>query len=309
MASIKQARVIQWEKWQEDVCHVLCEMIEPKELGFKGGQYIIVNSGEILPNGKLGKRAYSILSLDSEQHYFELAVKRISQGVGSGFMHELKVGDVFEFSGPWGKYQIAPGNQEQRVLCIATDTGITAALGLSRGEALKPFLEESKLIWIVSSLDYFIPVPRVQSWLPQSLFFQWVLPVPVVGDESRMESSAAATKFPGISSGTSARGASPPSASRPLVGTEHPPIVGEQVPPHPLSALAEYKTKESCKGTIEEKTAQILGDQIFTKIYLSGDGQVLRKLKDGFLMSGDYQEDQIVVESFFHHESLKSLAV
>jgi len=68
--------------------------------------------------------------------------------------------------------------------------------------------------------------------------------------------SAAATKFSGISSGTSARGASPPSASRPLVGTEHPPIVGEQVPPHPLSALAEYKTKESCKGTRAEDPAR-----------------------------------------------------
>ena len=248
MAGVQQARVIQSEKWQEDVCHVLCRMIEPQKLGFKGGQYIIVNSGKILPSGKLGKRAYSILSSDSEQHYFELAIKKIPPGVGSGFMHELKVSDVFEFSGPWGKYQAAEGNQEQRVLCIATDTGITAALGLLRAQALKPFLGGSKLIWVVSSLDYFIPVPLVQSWLPQSLSFQWVFPVPVVGDESRMAS-------------------------------------------------------------IEEKTAQILGDQIFTKIYLSGDGRVLRKFKDGFLMSGDYQEDQIVVESFFHHESLKSVAV
>lgn len=248
MASVKQARVIQLEKWQDDVCRIVCEIIGPEVLGFKGGQYIIVNSGKTLPNGKLGKRAYSILSSDTEQQRFELAIKKIPQGVGSGFMHELKVSDVFEFSGPWGKYQAAQGNQEQRVLCIATDTGITAALGLLRAQALKSFLGGSKLIWVISSLDYFIPVPFVQSWLPQSLSFQWVFSVPVVGDESRMVS-------------------------------------------------------------IEEKTAQIMGDQIFTKIYLSGDGRVLRKLKDGFLMSGDYREDQIVVEPFFHHESLKSVTV
>ncbi|HEX4456456.1 MAG TPA: oxidoreductase, partial [Polyangia bacterium] len=40
--------------------------LEPAEsLDFVGGQYIIVNSGITLPDGKVAKRAYSFVSADT----------------------------------------------------------------------------------------------------------------------------------------------------------------------------------------------------------------------------------------------------
>jgi len=247
MAVALKARVIKTEKYNDDTVYVNCEMVEPYELGFKGGQYIIVNSGKLLVNGKLGKRAYSIPTSDVEQHRFDLVVKKVLDGVGSNFIHDFKVSDTFEFSGPWGKYQIAEGTKE-RILCIATDTGITATLGLLRGKTAMPFLSESKLIWFLSSPNYFIPIDKVRSWLPSALSFQIVSSTPTINDQSR-------------------------------------------------------------GFFIEKETSKILQEKVFTKIYLSGDGFVLRHLKSKFLESGNYQPEQIMMESFFHHESLKTAAV
>jgi ferredoxin-NADP reductase len=248
MAAVLKARVIKTEKIHGDTVYVNCKMVEPYPLGFKGGQYIIVNSGKLLANGKLGKRAYSIAAPDRDQHHFALAVKKVADGVGSGFIHGLKPGDTFEFSGPWGKYQMTDINQNEQFCCIATDTGITAALGLLRGEAAAPFLGRSKLIWFLSSLDYFIPIDQVRSWLPEDISVDIVSPCPTVDERSR-----------GI--------------------------------------------------FIEEAVSRILQGTTFTKIYLSGDGLVLRHLKSAFLKSGAYQPEQIMMESFFHHESLKTAVV
>ncbi len=233
MADVKKARVVKTMAIQEDVCYLSCEMVVPMELGFKGGQYIIVNSGKLLANGKLGKRAYSILSADTRQDSFELAVKRIPDGIGSGFMHDLKVGDSFEFSGPWGKYHGGNMATEERLLCIATDTGITAALGLLRGQGAKPFSAGSTLLWSFPREDYFIPSGMVRAWLPEFLSAQFLREDP----------------------------------------------------------LAEFEG--------------LVRDRLFTKIYLSGDGHIIVKLKERFLSLG-YTPEQIFSESFFNHESFKT---
>src|SRR5207237_425931 len=110
--------------------------LEPSEpLGFVGGQYVIVNSGIQLPDGKLAKRAYSILSADARQERLAVAVRKI--GPASTWLHERQVGDEVPFSGPWGKW-LADDARPRRTLVLATDTGITAALGLMRGQAFAP---------------------------------------------------------------------------------------------------------------------------------------------------------------------------
>src|SRR4051794_25941873 len=102
-------------------CRLLdLEMLD-EPLGFAGGQYIIVDSGLVLPNGKAAKRAYSILGADREQARFQLAVKRIPGGLGSGFLHEAAVGSTIKLSGPWGKL-VPPAAATGASLVLATDT-------------------------------------------------------------------------------------------------------------------------------------------------------------------------------------------
>jgi len=175
MAIPKKARVIQIKSLKTDVKHLQCEMIEPNKLSFIGGQCILINSGIVMDNGKLGKRAYSIVSSDVKQNTFEILVKKIGNGVGSSFVHQLKEGDAFEFSGPWGKNKpVANEIDEKSVLFIATDTGITTLLGLLRGSAYRDSLDDAKLIWLTSEEDYFIPLNNMDQWIPNYCSYQMI---------------------------------------------------------------------------------------------------------------------------------------
>jgi ferredoxin-NADP reductase len=137
-------------------------------LGFVGGQYVIVNTGVPLPGGKVAKRAYSILSSDAEQQRFQIAVRRIGAGPGSNFMHTLEPGADLPFSGPWGKYQVGPDDTQApgHTLVFATDTGLTAALGLVRGTRFRPLLAGARVVWFVASKDYFLPEAWVETAIP-----------------------------------------------------------------------------------------------------------------------------------------------
>ena len=132
MAEARNARLVDAQVIGTDTRLLTFQMEEGRPLGFIGGQYVIVNTGLPLPGGKIAKRAYSILSADTDQHRFQIAVKRIGVGPGSNFMHALAVGAELTFSGPWGKFYPADGEAPVPTLVFATDTGITAALGLFR---------------------------------------------------------------------------------------------------------------------------------------------------------------------------------
>jgi ferredoxin-NADP reductase len=145
----------------------LC-MTGDEPLGFVGGQYIIADSGLVLPSGKAVKRAYSILSADSEQARFQLAVKRIPGGLGSGFLHDAAVGTEIKLSGPWGKLLPAEGVSGPTLL-LATDTGVTAALGLLQSLRFSALLATTTFLWLRTSADYFLPADLVRSRLPSGL--------------------------------------------------------------------------------------------------------------------------------------------
>src|SRR5689334_15400286 len=110
MAVPKSARLLAAESVGSKARRLSFEMTDPAELGFVGGQYIIIDTGLTLPNGKAAKRAYSIASSDVDQTRFELIARRIDGGVCSNYLHELEVGATLKFSGPWGKFLPVPGN-------------------------------------------------------------------------------------------------------------------------------------------------------------------------------------------------------
>jgi ferredoxin-NADP reductase len=139
-----------------DETRLMSFRIADGELGFVGGQYIIVDTGISIAGNKIAKRAYSIISADAEQREFQLGVRRIGDGPGSNYMHRLKIGTKLKFSGPWGKF-VAGDTIEGELLIVPTDTGITAALGLLRGRDLCRGREHSRLIWFAESERYFLP--------------------------------------------------------------------------------------------------------------------------------------------------------
>lgn len=142
------------------------ELQSEEPLGFVGGQYIIVDSGLVLANGKAAKRAYSPLSADTEQRRFELVVKRIPGGLCSEFMHQLAVGDDVRFSGPWGKF-VAPEAVSGETLVLATDTGVTAALGLLGSARFSALLPSTLFLWLRVDGQDFVSDDFVQERVPR----------------------------------------------------------------------------------------------------------------------------------------------
>ena len=186
MAIARTARVVGTEHLAAGTCVVELETEEP--LGFAGGQYIIVDSGLVLPTGKAAKRAYSILTSDAEQHRFRLAVKRIPGGMVSAFMHGLAADAVVPFSGPWGKLGPLPdaSGEAGATLVIATDTGISAALGLVQGARMRPLLSTTVLIWLQVDGDDFLPEPLVRAHLPAGLGTLRVAALPPIHHPERV---------------------------------------------------------------------------------------------------------------------------
>ncbi len=166
MATAKQARIERVETIAAHtrVLHVACS--EP--LGFVGGQYVIVDSGLRRADGKAVKRAYSIVSADAEQLRFTLVVKRLAHGPGSSFMHALEPGSELRVSGPWGKL-VPRADARGGTLVFATDTGVTAALGLLRGVRFGPLIARAIFVWLREPAPCFVPDDFVRDRLPGGL--------------------------------------------------------------------------------------------------------------------------------------------
>jgi ferredoxin-NADP reductase len=185
MAIAKYARVVraEWIGYETR----LVELATDEPLGFIGGQYVIVDSGLTLESGRLAKRAYSILSSDAEQTRFQLAALRIPGGRCSMFMHQLDVGDEVKFSGPWGKLYPTP-DATGNTLVLATDTGISAALGLVRSQQFEPLLPTTTLIWLRMSPSYFLADSFVRSVVPATCGELRIAALPPIGHVKRVPS-------------------------------------------------------------------------------------------------------------------------
>lgn len=183
MAVAKTARVVGTKRLGVDT--MLIDLVAAEPLGFVGGQYLILDSRIVLPSGKAVKRAYSLLTSDAQQVRFQLAAKRIPDGPGSAFVHTLGAGMEISFSGPWGKF-FPRENASGRTLILATDTGITAALGFLQATRFKPLLPTAVLIWLRASTDYFLPEKFVRACVPAECGTIRIEAIPIIGHPDRI---------------------------------------------------------------------------------------------------------------------------
>lgn len=183
MAVAKIARVVGTERMGPDT--LLLDLHATEPLGFLGGQYLIFDSRIVLPSGKAVKRAYSFITSDAEQMRFQFAVKRIPDGLGSAFVHGLEAGTDISFSGPWGKFFPREG-ASGRTLILATDTGITAALGFLHATRFAPLLPQALLMWLRASPDYFLPEEFVCERIPAECGDIRFDAIPAIGHPERV---------------------------------------------------------------------------------------------------------------------------
>ena len=121
----------------------------PDGFQFKGGNWILLNSGFSDSKGNLSKRPYSIMSSDSNGQIIRIAICKISRGgVSEHMIENLERGAELEFGGPYGKnYYIKDADPDGKLLLAATDTGITAMMGILNGNSCQKYLNRILIFW------------------------------------------------------------------------------------------------------------------------------------------------------------------
>jgi ferredoxin-NADP reductase len=134
------------------------ELSDGRPLEFRGGQYVIVDTGLKLEDGRARKRAYSMLSPDSESAQFELGVFRLPGGEGSNLINQLAIGHALRFTGPWGKLHVPRdlASREGPIWVVSTDSGASAAIGLVRSAQLQRYLSRVQLWHFRTHPDAFL---------------------------------------------------------------------------------------------------------------------------------------------------------
>lgn len=85
------------------------------------GQFVTVHFEHA---GKTLKRSYSIANLKQNNNRIEFAASFVKDGPGTNFLFNLKLHDVVQMSGPFGRLILKDVNPK-RYIFIATSTGVT----------------------------------------------------------------------------------------------------------------------------------------------------------------------------------------
>jgi ferredoxin-NADP reductase len=92
-----------------------------QKLSYLPGQWVSLK----LPVGPRPplNRAYSMASPASPSGELTLVFDLVPQGMGSGYLYQLRAGDTVLLSGPYGKF-VLPDSPDREVVCIARYTGL-----------------------------------------------------------------------------------------------------------------------------------------------------------------------------------------
>lgn len=96
------------------------KLLEPKEIDFIAGQYVIVDIPRI--DGGKATRLYSLCSPDYQKKYVALLIHTVPDGLASVYFDHLYEGEAIVFRGPAGKFILQ--SEDKNKVFLATGTGI-----------------------------------------------------------------------------------------------------------------------------------------------------------------------------------------
>ncbi len=119
------------------------KLVEPKEINFSAGQYIILEVP--IKENQVVRRLYSIASPATEKNKVELMVKILPDGLGSQYLKSLKLGETVKFSGPAGLFTFKDNNKPK--IFLATGTGLAPIRSMLLTHFTKRRPEKVFLFW------------------------------------------------------------------------------------------------------------------------------------------------------------------
>jgi CDP-4-dehydro-6-deoxyglucose reductase, E3 len=132
-----------------DVRQIDLQLIEPKEVTFKAGQFVSFEVPDVR-TGRTVTRPYSIASSPGSPHVISLLFNLVPGGPGSTYLSSLREGESTTFAGPAGHFYLRD-DPARDLLFVATGTGIAPirSMLLANAERQKP--QRAALLWSVRS--------------------------------------------------------------------------------------------------------------------------------------------------------------
>jgi Na+-transporting NADH:ubiquinone oxidoreductase subunit F len=105
-----------------DIKEMSIELITPKKIDFKAGQYVQFVTPRYEKSRQPVTRAYSISSSPEKKSTIQLIIKKVPEGLCTTYIHEyLKEGDTVFFTGPFGDFVIR--DTQNDMLFVAGGSG------------------------------------------------------------------------------------------------------------------------------------------------------------------------------------------
>ena len=128
-----------------DVRQLDLRLDTPDAIRFTAGQFISFEIPHPKTN-RLGTRPYSIASSPHQPNRITLLFNRVPEGLGSGYLFQLKVGDKTSFKGPAGNFVLREDPGRDR-LFVATGVGIAPFRSMLFAQAEEPHPRSVTLVW------------------------------------------------------------------------------------------------------------------------------------------------------------------
>ena len=103
-----------------DIKEIRMRLDDPAEISHRPGQYVQIQAPS--PDGDVF-RAYSISSPVYESNDVELNIRLVPGGIGSTYLHNLKVGDTVNFTGPYGEFYLNE-DPSVEIICVGGGCGM-----------------------------------------------------------------------------------------------------------------------------------------------------------------------------------------
>ncbi len=140
-----QASVSRVEDLTHDVRAIELELLEPRTLTFKPGQFVsfeVPKAGQPRPV----TRPYSIASPPSQSDRMLLVLNLVPGGPGSTYLFSLRKGDRTQFKGPAGSFYLRD-DPTRDLLFVATGTGIAPFLSMIPAQLERASSQSVTLFW------------------------------------------------------------------------------------------------------------------------------------------------------------------
>lgn len=185
---------------ESDIRHIVLGFGETQFPVLEGQSIAVVPPGTRADGKAHDLRLYSIASArDGEKrngNNISLTIKRVTGGVGSNYMCDLKVGDKVDVTGPFGATFLMPNDANANIIMICTGTGSAPfrAFTERRRRAMQNAPGRAVMFFgarTPEELPYFGPLQKVpDSLLQKHLVFSRVVGAPKEYVQDRMRKDA-----------------------------------------------------------------------------------------------------------------------